>query len=76
MGDSFADLLDVACTFVAQNDGERHPVAVQVLHREVGVADAAGDESNQDLVGTGRIDEDIAENGGFAGDFEQHCAGF
>lgn len=39
------------------------------------MADAAGDEPNQDLVGARRVNEDIAEHGGFAGDFEQHCAG-
>src|SRR6266540_6993049 len=38
--DSLADLLDDACTLVAEQDRVRHPPAATLLHEEVAVADA------------------------------------
>jgi hypothetical protein len=53
--DVLADRLDNSRALVPEHDREGHPVAVQRLNRQVGVANAAVLDLNPNLIGRGWI---------------------
>ena len=58
--DAAADLFDDAGAFVAEQAWQRERSDL-VLHAEVGVADPGGDNTHEDLVVAGFVDDDVAQ---------------
>jgi hypothetical protein len=56
---AFADLLNNSRAFVAQNNRERHAVTIQCFYGEIGVANSAGHQANQNLIWPWSIYGDI-----------------
>ena len=61
--EEYKKFLNNARTLVAKHDRELHSVPVEHLDGQVGVANTACNEPDEDLIGTGRINGDIAQNG-------------
>jgi len=71
MRHALADLLNDSRAFMAEDNRERHAATIEVLHGEIRVADPARDNPDKNLIWSGWIDDDVANDRWFTRSFEQ-----
>ena len=60
---AFPNLLDDSRSLMPKHDRELHAVPMEHLYGQIGVADSAGNDANQNFARLGRINRNVANDG-------------